>query len=62
MNSLSPLIAGFFLDVLREKHMSMTTKQVRVLRPYKTFEGRTEYRKVLVTRDVPVTLSVVISR
>jgi hypothetical protein len=40
----------------------MTTKQVRVLRPYKTFEGRTEYRKVLVTRDVPVTLSVVISR
>lgn len=42
--------------------MSTTTKQVRVLRPYKTFEGRTEYQKVLESRQVPVTLSVVITR
>lgn len=42
--------------------MLTTNRPVRVLRPYKTFEGHTRYRKVTENREVPVTLSVVISR
>jgi hypothetical protein len=42
--------------------MSTINKQVKVLRPYKTFEGTTQYRKVTESRQVPVTMSVVISR
>ena len=42
--------------------MATTTQKVTVLRPYKTFEGQTRYFKVIETREVPVTLSVVITR
>ena len=42
--------------------MQTVTQQVRVLRPYKTFEGQIRYRIVREERDVPVTLSVVITR
>jgi hypothetical protein len=42
--------------------MSTITKQVRVLRPYRTFEGHTRYMIVSEKRQVPVTMSVVISR
>ena len=42
--------------------MQTTVKDIRVLRPYKTFEGQTRYMIVREKRDVPVTLSVVISR
>ena len=42
--------------------MPTVKKSVRVLRPYKTFEGQTKYMVVREDRDVPVTLSVVISR
>ena len=42
--------------------MSTIIKEVRVLRPYKTFEGKTRYMVVREKRDVPVTMSVVISR
>ena len=42
--------------------MNTIRKSVRVLRPYKTFEGRTRYMVIREERDVPVTMSVVISR
>lgn len=42
--------------------MSTITKQVRVLRPYKTFEGQTRYMIISENRQVPVSMSVVISR
>ena len=42
--------------------MPTTTRDVRVLRPYQTFEGHTRYMVVREQREVPVTLSVVISR
>ena len=42
--------------------MTTTTTKVTVLRPYRTFEGVIRYRKVTETRQVPVTLSVVITR
>ena len=42
--------------------MATQIKQVRVLRPYKTFEGRTKYMIVREPREVPVTLKVVLTR
>ena len=42
--------------------MATTIQKVRVLRPYKTFEGQTRYMIVREDREVPVSLSVVISR
>ena len=42
--------------------MATVKKSVRVLRPYKTFEGRTRYMIMREYREVPVTMSVVISR
>lgn len=42
--------------------MATQIKQVRVLRPYKTFEGRTRYMVVREPREVPVTLKVVLTR
>ena len=42
--------------------MATVKKSVRVLRPYKTFEGKTRYMIMREDRDVPVTMSVVISR
>ena len=42
--------------------MQTTEKKITVLRPYQTFEGVIRYRKVTETRQVPVTLSVVITR
>ena len=42
--------------------MATQIKQVRVLRPYKTFEGRTRYMVVREPREVPVTMSVVLTR
>ena len=42
--------------------MPTQIKQVRVLRPYKTFEGRTKYMIVREPREVPVTMKVVLTR
>ena len=42
--------------------MATTVKQVRVLRPYRTFEGQTRYMIVREPREVPVTMSVVLTR
>ena len=42
--------------------MNTIRKSVRVLRPYKTFEGQTRYMVMREDRDVPVTMKVVISR
>lgn len=43
-------------------HMATTIKQVRVLRPYVTLEGRTKYMIIREPREVPVTMSVVLTR
>lgn len=37
-------------------------KSVRVLRPYKTFEGTTRYMVVREDREVPVSMKVVLTR
>ena len=42
--------------------MATQIKQVRVLRPYKTFEGHTRYMVVREPREVPMTMSVVLTR
>ena len=42
--------------------MATQIKQVRVLRPYMTFEGQTRYMVVREPREVPVTMSVVLTR
>lgn len=42
--------------------MATQIQQVRVLRPYKTFEGRTRYMVVREPREVPVTMKVVLTR
>ena len=42
--------------------MNTIRKSVRVLRPYKTFEGKTRYMIMREDREVPVTMKVVISR
>ena len=42
--------------------MSTVIKSVRVLRPYKTFEGQTRYMVIREDREVPVTVKVVLTR
>ena len=42
--------------------MATKTVQQRVLRAYKTFEGQTRYMIVREPREVPITMSVVLSR
>ena len=39
-----------------------TRKSVRVLRPYKTFEGKTRYMVIREDREVPVSMKVVLTR
>ena len=42
--------------------MASQIQQVRVLRPYKTLEGRTRYMIMREPREVPMTMKVVLSR
>ena len=42
--------------------MSTTKQSVRVLRPYKTFEGQTRYMVIREDREVPVSMKVVLTR
>ena len=57
-----PLSGDFFFVYFAHRDMSTTKQSVRVLRPYKTFEGQTRYMVIREDREVPVSMKVVLTR